>query len=287
MNSAKIILIITIHLITFSGFSQNSEIGLFFGYSYYLGDINPRKHFNLSQPSGGGIHRYILNSHFAIKNSFLYGTLYGDDSKINNVTQLKRNLHFKSSILDISTQLEFNFLPFEKNISEYSLSHENEYFFSPYVFIGISLFSFNPKAEVNNTWHELQPLGTEGQGTVAYPHKKKYSLTQLAIPIGFGIKFDISKKVNIALEWGIRSSFTDYIDDVSTTYADPVLLRAEKGQTATLLSDRSLYDPEDTLSNVDRQRGNSKDNDKYSFAGVMITFKLFNKYNKKCLVKYY
>ncbi|MFH1319785.1 MAG: DUF6089 family protein [Bacteroidota bacterium] len=282
----KIILIITIHLITFSGFSQSSEVGLFLGCSYYLGDFNPKKHFNLCKPSGGIIHRYIFNSHFAIKNSFLYGTLYGDDSKTNNISQLKRNLHFKSSILDISTQLEFNFLPFEESIREYSLSHESKYLFSPYVFIGVSLFSFNPKAEVNDTWYELQPMGTEGQGTIAYSFKKKYSLTQLAIPIGCGIKFDISKKVNFAIEWGIRFSFTDYIDDVSTTYADPILLRAERGQTAALLSDRSLYDTENSLSNVDRQRGNSKDNDKYSFAGVMITYKLLNKYKEqKCPMK--
>lgn len=279
----KAALILAISLMTVFSFAQDSEVGVFAGVSYYLGDLN-NKHFKLSQPAGGLVHRYIFNPHFAIKNSFLYGMLYGDDAKTNNVTQLKRNLHFKSSILDVSTHLEFNFFPFDMKNADSSPSRNDRLLFTPYVFIGISLFSFNPKARFNNEWYDLQPLGTEGQGTITYyPDKKKYSLTQLAIPFGGGIKINVSKKVNIAFEWGLRASFTDYIDDVSTIYADPVVISTEKGQIAAGLSDPSLsFDPEDSLSNIGRQRGNSKNNDWYSFAGVMITFKLKSKYMEIC-----
>jgi len=266
--------------------AQDSEVGVFAGVSYYLGDLN-NKHFRFSQPATGLVHRYILNPHFSVKNSFLYGMLYGDDGKTSNIVQIERNLHFKSSILDVSTHLEFNFFPFEVKNADFSLSRNDKMLFTPYIFTGISLFSFNPRAQFNNNaWYDLQPLGTEGQGTITYyPDKKKYSLTQLAIPIGGGIKMNISKKVNIAFEWGLRASFTDYIDDVSTTYADPVVLRTEKGQIAAGLSDPSLSsDSENTLSNVGRQRGNSKNNDWYSFAGVMITFKLKSKYREICPV---
>ena len=257
-----------------------SEVGPFAGVSYYLGDLNLNKHFFFSKPAGGLVHRYILNSHFAIKNSFLYGTVYADDSKSNNPTQVNRNLHFKSSILDISTVIEFNFLPFDGPEGESVRAGSDKYYFTPYVFTGISLFSFNPQANYNGIWFDLQPLGTEGQGTIAYLNKKKYSLTQLSIPIGAGIKYDISKKVNFAFEWGIRKTFTDYIDDVSTTYANPVAISTEKGLVASRLSDQSL-DLDTKYGNVGRQRGNSKNNDFYSFAGAMLTFKLSNKYQKQ------
>ena len=254
-----------------------SEVGPFAGVSYYLGDLNLNKHFFLSKPAGGVVHRYILNSHFAIKNSFLYGTVSGDDSKSNNPTQINRNLHFRSSIFDIATEIEFNFLPFDGPEGERARAGSDRYYFSPYVFVGISLFTFNPQANVGGTWYDLQPLGTEGQGTIAYLDRDKYSLAQLSIPIGAGIKYEITEKVNLAFEWGIRKTFTDYIDDVSTTYVNPVALSSERGAVASNLSDASL-DLETKYGNVGRQRGNSKNKDFYSFAGAMITFKLSSKY---------
>jgi len=261
---------------------RKSEVGPFGGVSYYLGDLNQQKHFFMSKPAFGIVHRYIFDPHFALKNSFLYGNIQGYDSKSDNATQQNRNLHFKSSILDISAQLEFNFFPFDEPKDDRVKARDDKFYYSPYIFVGFSLFSFNPKAEYKGTWFELQPLGTEGQGTIAYRDKKKYSLTQLSIPFGGGIKYDVSKKINLALEWGIRYTFTDYLDDVSTTYANPAAIGAEKGPVARQLSDRSVY-KEDGLSNVDRQRGNSSNNDLYAFAGIMITFKISNKYqNEKC-----
>lgn len=268
-------------LASYQGTAQRmSEVGPFAGVSYYLGDLNLNKHFFLSQPAVGIVHRYILNSHFAIKNSFLYGSVYGDDSKSNNPVQMNRNLHFRSSIFDIATEIEFNFLPFDGPEGERVRAGSEQYYFAPFVFIGISLFSFNPKANYNGIWFELQPLGTEGQGTIAYLDKKKYSLAQISIPIGAGIKYDISKKVNLAFEWGIRKTFTDYIDDVSTTYANPIAISSEKGAVASRLSDMSL-DSDTKYANVGRQRGNSKNNDFYAFAGAMLTFKLGSKYAKQ------
>ena len=184
--------------------------------------------------------------------------------------------------MDIATEIEFNFLPFDGPEGERVRAGSEKYYYTPYVFIGISLFSFNPQAEYNGTWYDLQPLGTEGQGTIAYLDKEKYSLSQFSIPIGAGIKYDINKKVNFAVEWGIRKTFTDYIDDVSTTYANPVAISSEKGQVASRLSDQSL-DLDTKYGNVGRQRGNSKNNDFYAFAGIMVTFKVSSKYaTRKC-----
>lgn len=260
------------------GLSQRtSEVGPFLGGTYYLGDLN-QKHFFMSRSAFGMVHRYILNAHFSLKNSFLYGIVAGDDSKSNNRNQIKRNLHFRSSILDIATELEFNFFPFDQQKQTVKPNAER-YYFSPFVFIGISLFSFNPQANYSGTWFELQPLGTEGQGTIAYPNKSKYPLTQLSIPLGGGVKYYITKKITLAFEWGIRKTFTDYLDDTSTTYANPEAISAEKGPVAKSLSNSSFY--EENI--VDHQRGDSKTNDCYAFAGAILTVKISTKYVKqKC-----
>ena len=67
-------------------------------------------------------------------------------------------------------------------------------------------------------WIDLQPLGTEGQGTTAYPDRKKYSRTQIAIPMGGGVKISLNDNLNIAFSFSARKTYTDYLDDVSTTY---------------------------------------------------------------------
>lgn len=248
-------------------YAQRNEIGLFLGTSYYLGDLNPSKQFFLAKPAGGLIYRYVFDRRWAIKMSGLYGTVYGDDSKAKFNTV--RNLSFKSPIFEISSQLELNFLP-------YATGNTEKEYFTPYIFGGISVFSFNPKAKYNGTWYNLQPLGTEGQGTSVYG-TSPYSLTKISFPFGLGFKYSVGKNVCIGAEWGLRKTTTDYLDDVSTTYADPVILSAENTPIAAVLADRS-----GTANNTGLQRGNSGTKDWYSFAGAFVTFKFKAGGNKSC-----
>jgi hypothetical protein len=241
--------------------AQRNEIGVFLGTSYYLGDLNPSKHFLLSKPAGGLIYRYVFNPRWAIKVSGMYGSVEGDDAvaKFNET----RNLSFKSHVFEVSPQLELNFLP-------YVTGNTKEDYFTPYIFAGISVFSFNPKAKFEGVWYDLKPLGTEGQGIPQYSNLKPYSLTNISFPFGLGFKYSVGKNVCIGAEWGLRKTVTDYLDDVSTTYADPELLTQQHGDIGATLADRSG----DNLNNTGLQRGNpSGTNDWYAFAGAFITFK--------------
>ncbi|MEI7594795.1 MAG: DUF6089 family protein [Bacteroidota bacterium] len=271
------VLFVFLIFISFSSFAQRSEFGLFGGGSYYIGDLNPKAHFLLTKPAVGIIYRYNFDPRFAFKGNAYFGSVAGDDavSKYN----VKRNLSFTSTISEFSAQLEFNFFPF--------ITGNEKYPFSPYVFAGVSLFRFNPKAELKDdivngngkiVYHkgiyELQPLGTEGQGTSAYPDRKAYSLTKFAIPFGVGIKYNLFKKVSIGLEYGLRRTQTDYLDDVSTTYADPTVLSSENTPVASALADKTVPVTGQVVNNKDLQRGNSKNKDWYSFFGVSIVFRL-------------
>lgn len=276
MKSFFLILFIAI-VSTFTVLSQpknrSSELGLFLGANYYIGDLNPLGHFNqFTKPAGGVVFRYNFNERLAARGNLYYGSIEGDDSFSNSASQQQRNLSFNSKIIELSSQLEFNFL-------NYLIGDDNK-LFSPYIFAGLAGFKFNPKANINGSWVELQPLGTEGQGLNNGATKRKYKRTQISIPFGVGIKTNLSARIGLSVEWGMRKTFTDYIDDVSKRYYDPAVLAVKRGATAANLSDPSIgTDP--NFSNVGRQRGNAITKDWYVFSGIALTVK-FKQKIKKC-----
>lgn len=240
--------------------AQYLETGITAGGSLYTGDLNPSPTFSLIQPAGGVIVRYNLTTRWVWKNTLLFGKLKGDDTKGENLWG--RSLQFQSNLTEISSQIEFNFL-------NYFTGSRRENF-SPYLFAGLSLFMFNPKAPFEDNWIELQPLKTEGQDTKAFPDRKPYSKISMSIPFGLGIKYGIGKKLCIGLEAGYRKTLTDYIDDVSTTYY------LEGDQIDPTLPEEILSDPLRNHSSG-MQRGNSRNKDWYAYGGIFITYK-FNLY---------
>jgi len=240
-------------------YQPNQEFGILGGAGYYIGDMNST-HFNNSRIAGGITYRKNFDRRFSFKSSALYTNLYAEDKNSNDAIKENRNLHFKSDIIELSGQMEFNFLPYETGNSLYS--------WTPFIFTGVSIFNYNPKAEASDgQWYNLQELGTEGQGTTSFQDRKKYSLTQLSIPFGGGVKIGVSDNFNIIFEYGLRKTFTDYIDDVSTTYAG---IPSEFTNIAIELADQSIDGPQ--IAGV--ARGDETNKDWYSFSGITLSFRL-------------
>lgn len=236
---------------------KSQEFGVNFGAAYYLGDLNPQGHFKFSQPFIGNVFRINFNRRYAFKSNIIAGLLRADDSKSNSEWRKNRNLSFKSIIGEFSAQVEFNFMPYEPDNDRYP--------FSPYVFAGVSAFYFDPitLTDGNENVH-LQLLKTEGQ-------EKKYLFIQPSVPFGVGYKWNVKGRATLAFEWGVRKTFTDYLDDVSTVYVDPVTLTQNSGSVSADMSNRS---PESKLADFifePFQRGDSKHKDWYSFAGIVFT----------------
>lgn len=249
-------------------FKPNTEVGLILGTSYYLGDLNTT-HFNQSSATAGLVIRKNIDKRFVYKAEVMYLNLKSDERQSSDTIALDRGLHFRSPTYELSGQIEFNFLPYQSGNPLYT--------WTPFVYTGISIFSFNPQAEnINGEWVDLQELGTEGQGTTTEfdgNTRSKYSLIQFAIPIGGGLKIAVNENFNIVLEYGARKTFTDYLDDVSTTYAGPNI----NGSWPVEMSDlaQQMSDPNGTHVK-DEQRGNPDKKDWYSFAGITLSFKLNN-----------
>ena len=131
----------------------------------------------------------------------------------------------------------------------------------------------------NNPWVELQPLGTEGQGSLSHPEKGDlYPLSQVVVPLGIGVKLSLGEKFSLIAEYGIRKTFTDYLDDVSGVYANPDELSSLSADLADRTNYGELYQPEGINgTSYGLQRGNPTDKDWYSVFGFILTYQFINK----------
>ena len=274
------------------------EAGLNFGPTFFLGDLGGNhgkgttfiKDVNLEltkMMKGAFISIYPADwLGLRVAGQFTY--VSGSDGIISTTGiheswRKQRNLDFKSNMWEVYTAIElFPTLMFNKY-------DDFDPRLKPYGFFGIGLFHFNPKGSITSTngtktWHELHPLRTEGQGMAEYPAKKSYNLTQINIPMGFGVKYQLSDKINIGTELLYRKTFTDYVDDVSTTYINPNYfdnyLSASDARTARKIHDKTfgIVTPGITRYAPGTQRGNSKNMDAYFSTVVKVGVQLGQTY---------
>lgn len=250
----------------FQTFFSRSELGLLLGGSYYIGDLNRFEHFKGTQPAGSLFYRYHIHSRLTFRANFSYGNIVGDDQWSKVDVLQNRNLNFKSNIFEVGAGVEFHYVPFQIGKGKYKGT--------AYLLAQFAMFRMNPKTEYNGEWVDLRPLGTEGQGS-ALNSKAPYSLFQVSIPLGLGIKMSLGERATIGVEYGIRKTFTDYLDDVKAdTYVDPIALEATNGPMAAALSNRSLD------GSRFGKRGTAATKDWYAFFGLTFTVKLGNP--RKC-----
>jgi hypothetical protein len=239
---------------------QRFHVTLFGGLSNYMGDLQDHQ-FTLQQSNfafGAGI-KYDLTPHLALRLAYNHASIEGDDKKSNDPLLRARNLSFASKINEGNLLLEYTIL----NMEERKVS--------PYVYSGLTLFHFNPYAyDTLGNKVFLKPLSTEGQGLDA--DRKSYNLTQFAIPVGIGVKFRISDNTVLAYEVSVRKTFTDYLDDVSTTYFDQFALARERGLKAVEMAYRGneVKGSTDTYPEHGSVRGGSKYKDWYYFTGFTL-----------------
>lgn len=243
------------------------EVGIFGGISNYNGDMTPSAFpFQQSHPAVGLFIRKQVYKGVSIRLGASFGKVSGADSLASDSAFRMRNLDFQSNITDVHLMVEYNFFDYSRTG------------FTPYVFAGISVFHFDPYTkDTAGLRVYLPPLSTEGEGLQAYPDRKPYNLTQISIPFGVGVKYALSPVINLGFEFRINKTFTDYLDDLSTTYVDQSNLLAERGPTAVayafrtdeLPGQKSAAYPADGAG-----RGSANHKDWYYFTGIMLSFNL-------------
>lgn len=247
--------------------AQVSELGITGGVAYYIGDLNPYRHYPKDTKLAYGVlYRYNFSDRYALRFQALNGTLQAYDSHSSDTLQLQRNLHFKAKLMEFSMLLEVNF-------RKYRSKDKDSKKWTPFMFAGLAYFRASPQALLDDTWYDLQPLGTEGQGSSARPGSDVYKVDNICIPFGVGFKWNVGR-LDFQVEWGLRRTYTDYIDDVSGTYVDRDLLAFENGPLASTLADPSVEGQLPVYPNEGRSRGDSDTRDWYQYTGLSITYVL-------------
>lgn len=246
------------------GFEKTPSVGIAAGLLNYQGDLQPNGFsFKQSNPYVSLYFVQPLSTRLSFRSGLGMGKLEAADRN-NRGYLIPRNLSFKSNIKEAYAGFQIYLLNREKVR------------FSPYLFVGTTLFHFNPYAfDEKGEKVYLQPLSTEGQGVADYPNRKVYHLTQKALCLAGGFKYQLSSNVVLGWELSQHKTFTDYLDDVSATYVDRDKLLAAKGLQSVAMAFRGDELPGGgAYPKEGEQRGTPTENDWYYFFGVTMEVKL-------------
>ena len=249
---------------------QEGEFGLSAGAAHYFGDLNTTAQVNRPKIAFGAFFRKQFGNYIALRVGAHYAQLgYSDIYNTKNEYQSRRNLSFNTNVWELAVQGDFNFFKF--------VPGDPYHRFTPYVTLGIGAFSYDPYAYYQGQKVFLRPLGTEGQGSAAYPDRKPYGTMAFCFPFGVGLKYNWNDRMNIGFEIVHRFTNTDYLDDVSMTYVGgdkfPPLPDGSPS-LAFLLQDRSYETGADVIGIEGRQRGYPKQKDQYVMAEITVSFNL-------------
>jgi hypothetical protein len=251
---AKFLAGILLTFICLTARAQTLEIGGTALGAGYMGDLNQYNPFKFSGLAGGIFVKRNFSPYFGLKIGYVYGQIAGADSVSNNAQNRNRNLSFTTTLTEASLTGEFNFMEYIPSVTK------NIY--TPYIFAGVAITQYTPKATYNGQKYDLRLLETEG---VSYPG------SAIAAPFGVGIKYNIAGKFTLGAELGYRVAFTDYLDDVSGEYPN----KSNLSLLSRTLSDRS---PNGSGA-AGTQRGDLRPRDTYVFAGFTISYSFIS---QKC-----
>lgn len=256
------------------------------------------KYFSKPTFMGGLFARYSAHPSFAFRIGINYGTLYATD------TWNKQKAEQAESIEDDAYQRYLRNLSIRANVWEGSFLFEIAPFrfnpesmgamrrFQPLILLGVGAMHFNPQAEYidsasgrNYGYIDLYDLHVEGDGVnkKIYPGAPdKYSLWQIVVPMGVGVRWDIGRRLSLGVEWLYRYTFTDYLDNVSGKYVDKSLyattLPADKAYVANQMQDKTwMINHNLPRHGSDEYRGNPNNKDSYSTFGLTFIFKVPSK----------
>jgi opacity protein-like surface antigen len=169
---------------------KKTDLGIFAGTSYYMGDINMERHFYAPSFAAGPIIRYNFNPRYSLRFNAIYGTLRGQDKDFSNEFQQLRDHSFNTTYLDAGLDFEFNFFSYK--------IYQRKDIWSPYIAGGMG---YN---------RVLSSSFSAPEGTL-YPAVDA-TKNNVILFYGGGFKLTLSRKVAVGVEWTIRKTFSDRFD---------------------------------------------------------------------------
>ena len=193
------------------------EMGLGGGGSFYMGDANSRL-YNNTNGVFSVLARYNVNPRFSLKANLSSAGISGSTENAYGVMP-GDELIFSRTLYDFGVQIEWGFC-------------------------GYGMEGWNGN-------HRLAPYGLIGIGATFAPKPAQNDFAA-NIPVGLGLRYKLSERVNIGLEWTMRFSTSDRLDVThtdGTSLQDPFMIKG-KG---------------------------IKNKDSYSFTMLYVTFDVFKR----------
>ena len=181
------------------------EIGGMAGGAFYMGDVNKNTIFKGMNPAVGGVFRYTPNLRWALKTNLTWAMVSGSTEGLDNVFPNGEQASFSRSLIDVGGQMEFNFMPYSDRYV-----YLNAKRFAPYAFLGIGM-----------------TVAVGGQTTAA-----------LNLPIGVGVKYKLTSRLNLGCEFSVRKVFSDKLD---VTDGSNAMLEDPYGITSSFLKNKDWY----------------------------------------------
>ena len=175
--------------------SQINEIGFFGGGVNYVGDAGPTNYIKPNNIGGSILYKYNLNPRIAIRGTFSYFSLSGNDANSENTIRQQRGFSFKNSINEFAVGIEYNFY-------EYDLS-SRDHTSTPYILLQMAAVDY-----------ETPRLKNPDN---SYKFTRN---TSVSIPFGVGFKTKVYGKIAFAIETTFRYTFTDELDYSTNRFSE-------------------------------------------------------------------
>jgi hypothetical protein len=168
---------------------QEYEIGVSLGGTNYVGDIGATNYIYPNKLAGNLFLKYNYNPRIALKATFSYLPIAGNDAKADTDFRQNRGLIFSNVIKELALGLEFNFY-------EYELSSEDKSW-TPYILAELAVFNYK-----------------------VFRKETLENRTAFAVPLGIGLKSKLFGNFAFSLDTKFRYTFKDDLDFVSENSLD-------------------------------------------------------------------
>ncbi len=176
----KIIFILLSFILAFDLVAQeDGNLGIMFGGTSYFGEINQYIPFINPSYMGGIVYRQQFKYRYGLRIGINFVSLKGNSLQAMDRYERTLNQNFMNIFGEIHIGGDFNFRRFD-------LNKPKHYFYTPYIFGGVSFIN------------------------VPDP----YNAFDFAFPVGFGIKYAMSKKLMLGVELAYYWTYTDYLDKI-------------------------------------------------------------------------
>jgi len=156
---------------------EDGNLGLIIGGTSYFGEYNQFVPFINYSYMGGLVYRQQFKYFYSLRINVNFISLRGNSQQSMDNFEQSLNNSFSNLFGEVHLGGEINFRRFDMN-------KPRNYFFTPYILLGISFLN------------------------VPDP----YNDFNFAFPLGFGMKYALSKKMMLGLELNYYWTYTDYLD---------------------------------------------------------------------------